>query len=172
MFSPPANRTKLQSRHAVGRDGAVEELMCQRRDVGVVSEAVFAQKHVSDSRRGSRSKHRADVDGHVEQAEAAVAFRGVFRVIVEVSDHHLQVAFEEARAYGDAQQGDDHHGERHAACGVFLRKQQQIARKHHQDAGDDGLSEAPELIGDVAAYDRHEIDRGEEDAVKLSGRLC
>ena len=32
----------LQSRRSVEGDGAVEELMCQRRDVGVVGQSVFA----------------------------------------------------------------------------------------------------------------------------------
>ena len=52
---------------------------------------------------GGRSEEGADVDGHVEEGEAGVAFLGVFRVVVEVTDHDLEVALEEAGTETDQQ---------------------------------------------------------------------
>lgn len=74
-------------------------------------------------------------------------------------------------AYRDADQGNNHHCQRHSADSVFLQKQKHVADEHHDDAGDDSLAVAPELIGDEAADDWHEINGSEETAVQLSGRL-
>ena len=76
-----------------------------------------------------------------------------------------------AGADSDADQGDNHHCQRHSADSVFLQKQKHVADEHHNDAGDDSLAVAPELISDEAADNRHEINGSEETAVQLSGSL-
>ena len=157
----------LQLRGVVSRDGAVEELVCQRGDVGLVDEAGLGEEAVGDGCGGSGGKHGADVDGHVEEAEGAVAFRRVLRVVVEVTDEHLQVAFEQARTYGDEEQGTQHQRQTETV-GSRGDGEADVARKHDADAGDDALAVAV-LVGQDAAYDGHEIDQRQEDGVNLTG---
>ena len=58
--------------------------------------------HHLDGRR--RCKHCADVDGHVEKAEAAVTFVRKLRGIVEFAYDHLQVTLKQARAQTDEEE--------------------------------------------------------------------
>ena len=157
----------LQLGGVVGRDGAVQELVCQRGDVGLVDEAGLGEEAVGDGRGGSGGKHGADVDGHVEEAEGAVAFRRVLRVVVEVTHKHLQVAFEQARTHGDKEQGAQHQSQAEAV-GRCRDGEADVARKHDADTRDDALAVA-DLVGQDAAYDGHEIDQRQEDGVDLTG---
>ena len=92
---------------------------------------------------------------------------GVFRVVVEVAHHYLQVAFEEAGTYGNQEEGAQHQGD---AQGIGRRgdRQGQIACEHYADAGDHAFSVA-DLIGQDTAHNGHEVHKGEEDGVHLAG---
>ena len=148
-------------------DGAVQELVRQGGDVGLVDEAGLAQELVRDGRRGGRSEHRADVDGHIEQREGGIALGGILRVIVEIAHQHLQIALEQARADGDERQGTDHQGD---AEGVGRGRDGKayVAGEHDGDTGHDALAVA-DLVGQPAAHDGHEIHRRKEDGVNLAG---
>ena len=148
-------------------DGAVQELVREGGDVGLVDEAGLAQELVRDGRRGGRSEHRADVDGHIEQREGGIALGGILRVVVEIAHQHLQVALEQARADGDQRQGADH---QHDAEGVGRSRdgQAHVAGEHDGDTGHDALAVA-DLVGQHAAHDGHEVHRREENRVNLAG---
>ena len=151
----------------VRADGAVEQLVRQGGDVGLVDEAGLAEEAVGDGRRGGRGEHRADVDRHVEQAERRIALGGIFRIVIQVAHHHLEVALEQARAHADEEQGADHQG--HAqAVGGRRDGEGEVADEHHADAGDHALAET-DLVGEPAADNGHEVDEGEENRVELAG---
>ena len=118
-------------------------------------------------------EHRADVDGHIEEAEGGITLGRIFRVIVQIAHEHLQVAFEEARTHGDQQQGAYHQGEGEAAAGECVRRygEAQVAGEHHAYACDDALAET-DLVCQPAADYRHKIDCSEENCVKLTGSSC
>ena len=79
----------------------IEILMSERWNLWYVGETCFAEEEVGDFCCCHRSEHRADVDCHIEKAEAIVAEWTVFSLVVEVADHDLKVAFEETCSYRD-----------------------------------------------------------------------
>ena len=91
----------LESRKCLGRDGAIKVLMRQRRNLRHIAEASLAEEQIRDLGCRDGREHGADVDGHVEQAEAIVTESTVFGLIVKVTHHHLQVTLEQTRADGD-----------------------------------------------------------------------
>ncbi len=155
--------------HVAGGIRILEEFVGQRRYVGVVEETVLFQLPVGDGRSGRRCVHRADVDGHVEDAECAVAFGAVTRVVVEVTYHYLQVAFEKARADADQYEGSDERNQRDGT--LRGNGHEQVAQEHDHDTQRDHLA-VSELIGKDTADERHEIDPGKEKAVELACLGC
>ncbi len=126
---------------------------------------------VGEGGGGGGSEHRADVDGHVEEAESGIALGGVLGVVVEITHEHLQVALEQTCSYGDQQQGPDHQGEGESAGGEGVGRdgEAEISEEHHAYARDDALSEA-DLVGEPAADYGHEIDCCQENGIELAGR--
>ena len=55
-----------------------------------------------------RSEKGADVDRHIEDGKGRIALAGIFRTVVKIADHYLQVAFEETRTKTDEDQGCEH----------------------------------------------------------------
>ena len=149
-------------RHLVAQ---FEILVGQGRDLSVVDQTVLGQEVVGDPLGHARSEHGADVDRHIEDREGVVTLCLVGRIVVEVAHQHLKVALEEARTAGDQRQRAEHHRLAREARSRRDREQR-IARKHHEDSQRDHLSEA-EPVGQDAAEEGHEVDRGEEDAVDL-----
>ena len=121
--------------------------------------------HLDGCGRGEKG---ADVDGHVEEAEAGVALVGVFRIVVEVTDHNLQVALEEAGAETDQRQRQ-HHEEQGGRPSSHRDGQEEIAEEHHGDADHDHLAET-EFVGEDASHEREEIHQTEESTVNETGR--
>ena len=80
--------------------GSVEISVADGGQVGLIDEALCRHGFVAHVGGHSRSEHRAYVDEHVEDRESRVALSGIFGAVIEVADHHLQVAFEEACAGG------------------------------------------------------------------------
>ena len=149
---------------------AVEALVRQGGDVGLVDETGLGQVAVRQRGRRRRGEHGAEVDGHVEQGEAGVPLGAVFGIVVQVAGHDLEVALEQARAHGDEEQGADHHGEGEAAVGEGVGRdgQGKIAQEHHGNTCDDALSET-DLVRKPSAEHRHEIDGCEENGIELAG---
>ena len=152
----------------MGRDGAIEVLVGQRRNLRHIGVARFSQEEVGDFGGRHGGKHRADVDGHVEKAEAIVAESAVFGLVVEVAHHHLEIALEQARSNGNQGQSREH-GDFGGGCG-HRYGQQQVAEKHHDDSRADHLA-ITETVGQHTTYEGHEVDATEEDAVNITS-LC
>ena len=111
---------------------------------------------VHDLDGGRRGKEGADVDGHVEDGECGVALAFQLGVVVEVTDHDLQVALEEAGAYADHEQGGEH--EHHGGDAVSGGDgEHEVAQEHDDDARSDALAVA-DAVGQGAAHKRQEID--------------
>ena len=114
-----------------------------------------------------RGEKGADVDGHVEERETAVPLGGILGIVVQVTDHHLEVALEQAGAEADQQQGREHAHEGDGAASERNGKEQ-VAQEHDEDAGRDHLPET-EFVGEDTADQREEIDQHQERAVNGSG---
>ena len=114
-----------------------------------------------------RPSKGADVDGHVEQAEGAVPLGGILRVVVQIAHQHLQIAFEQARADGNHEEGAQHEHDAHGigSCGDG---EGQVTGEHDADAGDHALSVA-DLIGQDTAHYGHEIHQSQENGIYLAG---
>lgn len=149
---------------------ATENLVCESRDVGFVDETALAQPEVHEIGCGCWGEHRAEVDGHVEEAERGVASGGILRIVVEVANHYLEVALEQTRTEGYEHQGKHHEGERHAATlkRADRHGETYVAEEHHGHTGDYTFAVA-NLVGEDAADNRHEIDGSQEDSIELSG---
>jgi len=147
---------------------AVEELVGEGRDVGVVKEGLFGQDPVADHFGGGGGQHRTDVDAHVKDTESAVAIGGIFRGFIHLAHQRLEVAFEETGAEGDDGQGGDDQAE--ALIHRRGDRQQHITDEHHHQADADGLAEAEHPVGDEAAQQREKVDEEHEDTVDLAGR--
>ena len=89
---------------------------------------------ISHSPQSCRSgKERANVDGHIENAESRVAIGSIARVVVKIAGKHLQIALKEARTQAHKAESATHsHKSRHIA--TQRQSQEQIAQKHHYDA--------------------------------------
>ena len=77
-------------------------------NVCIVNEVRLSEEEVGDILGHRRSEHGADVDGHVEKTESRIPLGFIFRVIIKVSDEHLQVAFEKPGTQGDESQRSEH----------------------------------------------------------------
>jgi len=115
-----------------------------------------------------RSEERTDVDGHIEDRETVVTLGSIAGIVIELTDHHLQVALEERRADRDQQQGGSHHRDSsHAIAGGH--GEEQIADEHDEDAKRHTAPEA-DLVSHGTADDRQEIDEHEERGVDSTGQ--
>ena len=108
-----------------------------------------------------RSKHGADVDGHVEERKCGIAAIGILRVVVQIAHHHLQIAFEQACAQRDEQQRRNHENHRHDDAAIVDaahgNSQQHITQKHNENA--DGYTfTVTDFVGKNATDQRQEID--------------
>ena len=114
-----------------------------------------------------RGEEGADVDGHVEEGEAGVAFLRILGIVVEVTDHDLEVALEEAGAETDQQQRQ-HHEEQRDRVSAHRDGQEEVAEEHDGDADDHHLAET-ELVGEDTAHEGEEVHHAEEGAVDEAG---
>ena len=117
---------------------------------------------------GRRGEHRADIDGHVEKAEAAVALVGILGRVVEAAYHYLQVAFEQARAEAHEDKGQSHGDNCHVVA-AHGNGEQQVADEHDEDARRHHLAET-EAVGRDAADDRQEIHKHQECGINTAGK--
>ena len=116
-----------------------------RREAGVVAVVVLEP---SGHQRGEEG---ADVHGHVEQLEAAVAPRVV--IVVEAADDRGQVRLDEPRPDGDADDPDPRQGRPGD-------RQADVAGHDDEAAVEGGQPRADDTVGEDAAGDRQEIDGG------------
>ena len=166
-IAPDGRSQALQLGERLGRHvgACLKVLVGQRRNLAVVGQAVLSQEVVGDPGSHRGGEHRTDVDGHVEDREGAVALGRIGRIVVEVADHHLEVTLEQTRAACDERQCGEHQRLSPEARPGGDR-QQGVSAEHHEDAERHHLPES-ELVGQDTAEERHEIDRGEENAVNL-----
>ncbi len=147
---------------------ALEELVGQGRDAGVVGQSGPAHDPVAHGRGGRGSEHGPDVDAHVEDVEGPVAHGPVLGIVIEVADQGLQVALEQAGAQGDHGQGGDDQAE--ARVHRRGQGQQEITREHDDQAQRDGLAVTQEAVGQEAAQKREDVDADQEGGVHGAGR--
>ncbi|OPZ81938.1 MAG: hypothetical protein BWY77_00413 [bacterium ADurb.Bin431] len=147
---------------------AIEELVGEGRDMGVIEEGFFSQDPVADHLGGGGGQHGADIDAHVKDAEGAVALGGVLGRFIHLAHQSLEVALEEPGAEGNNRQGGDDQTETlvHGRWDC----QHHIADEHHYQAYTDGLAETQHPVGDDAAQKGEEVDEEHKDAVDLAGR--
>ena len=117
---------------------------------------------------GCRGEHRADIDGHIEEAEAAVALVGILGRVVEAAHHDLQVAFEQARAEAHEDKGKSH-GDNSHIIAAHGNGEQQVADEHDEDARRHHFAET-ETVGCDAADDRQEIHEHQECRINTAGK--
>ena len=139
-----------------GTHRAADILVAEGRKVGIVEESLRAEPPVAHAHGGERCEHRADVDEHVENLEARVAQFGILFVVVKLPHERLEVAFEQTVAEGDHHQCADHHGLRRNGG----NHQRGIPRRHHQNTRDDRPLIVAQPVGDQAADERQDVDRG------------
>ena len=156
-----------QTGDVVCGDTAVQRLVCEGGDGGLVDEAGLAHEAVGDGGGSRRCEHGADVDGHVEQREGAVTLGAVLGVVVEVAHQHLQVALEQAGTHGNHEEGAQHERDAHGV-GSGGDGKGQVTGEHDADTGDDTLA-VTNLVGQDTAHDGHEVHEGQEDGVDLAG---
>ena len=107
----------LQAGDRGAAHAAVQVGVAHGRQAAVVGEALGLEEPVADGGGDEGGEESADVDAHVEDHEGGVAQLGILRVVVQLADHRLQVALEEAVAEGDDEQADQGEGQRHARYG-------------------------------------------------------
>ena len=134
----------------------VNVLMGEGRYVRIVGKPLFPHKVIGYLGCHRRSEEGTDVDCHVEDGEGRVPLCRIFRVIVEVSDHYLQVAFEQSCSQGNHDQGGYH---KHYGPGAAPRRYGKagVSGKHHDDAGGYHLA-VSEFVSEPASEYRQEID--------------
>ena len=169
----------------VAGDGSVAEFG----QVGIVQESVGLQPPLTEERRDERRDETADVDEDIEDLEAGVplllgrlqglgAFLGRFDliVVVHLADDGLEISLEQAVAEGD--QGQGQAGEGKQPCGVGGRGrdgdgQEDVTRRHDDQALLDGALVVLGAVGDDAAHQGEHIDGGVEDGVdQAAGRIA
>ena len=148
-----------------GTHRAADILVAEGRKVGIIEESLRAEPPVAHAHGGERCEHRADVDEHVENLETRVAQFGILFVVVKLSHERLEVTFEQAVAEGDHHQGADHHGLRSNAG----NHQRGIPHRHHQDTRDDRPLIVAQPVGDQAADERQNVDRGIKKRIDFPG---
>ena len=138
--------------------------------VGGVSVKADGDGPLADLDGGGRGEEGADIDGHVEQGEAGIPLGGKLGLVVEVTYHHLEVAFEQACSEAYQDEGGNH-GYQGGGASSQRDGKQQVAQEHDDDAGGDHLPEA-EFIGHDTSDEGEEVHQHEEGTVDGSRRSC
>jgi hypothetical protein len=162
------------------REGKLDDDRDQHADAGgQEADAPAIGRVLAERRAHERREERARVDAHVEDHEGAVAARVALRV--EVADHRRDVGLEEAVADAHQQQAQvearRRRGESDAergqgkgtrgAHGVERCGEQELARRHHESADDDGLALAEPVVGDPSAEYRRQVDEAGVPGIEL-----
>ena len=133
--------------------------MCQRRYLGHIAEACFAQHIVGHGSSGSRSEQGADVDCHIEQTESGITFRAILRSIIQITYHYLQISLEKSGSQSNQGKSAEHGIQSDIGC--HRDSQQHITGKHDNDTGSNHLA-ITEFIGQDTSDKRHEIHSCQE----------
>ena len=120
--------------------------------------------HHCDSR--SRSKQGTDVDGHIENTESRVTLGSIFGVIIQITNHNLQITFKQSGSAADHQQSGKHGNHTHSS-GSHRKRQKHISGKHGNDTDGNHLS-ITELIGKNTSNKREEINQSQENRINIS----
>ena len=116
---------------------------------------------------GGGGKHGTDVDGHIEEREATVALVGIFRVVIQTSDHHLEVALEESCAETDENKGETH-GRSSNEIAAEGHGKDEITDEHDENSRRHHATEAETVSGNTSD-DGEEIDHHEECGIHTTG---
>ena len=134
--------------------------MCDGRNLRIIDEPGFSEEEVGDSLCHRRSEHCADIDGHIEEAECGIPLGGIFRVVIEVAHHHLEISLEQSCADCDEGKGSEHQN----LAGEVRRcrnGEAEISEEHH--AYSDGYaSSVSDLVGKHSSEQWHEVHACEE----------
>ena len=95
--------------------------------VHACAQTLLCPSHDLHGRR--RCEHGTDVDRHVEQRESGVAAVRIGGIVIEVADHHLQIALEKTRTETDEHQSSDHACHRY--CGTAVLHAAHRNRQEH-----------------------------------------
>ena len=108
----------------------------------------------------SGSKECTDVDGHIEERESRVALACHFGRSVEITDHHLEVAFEKACADADECKCTNHgtNGSTTIAEGY---SQKHVTKEHDADADFHHFA-ISKFVGKDAANKWQEVNEHQE----------
>ena len=138
-------------------------------DVCVVAQLSAFERPVGNSLSHRGSKHCTDVDSHIEEAECRVTFGRVLRIVVEVTYHYLEVAFEQTGTDSNKCQSTKHQNFTHQVC-LGGNRQAEVAGEHYADTQGYAFTIA-KFVGQDTAEEGHEVNAGKEDRVDL-GCLC
>lgn len=155
-------------------DTSSDALMAESREVGVVGEAILSEPPAAEERSHERSDQTTDIDKHIENLEAAVAFALSDReslgalfgclgleIIVHLTDDSLEVALEKAVTEGDEE--ESHAGKREQPTDISSSSQDRdsqddVARSHHQEARLDRTLIVLGTVGDDTADETQDVD--------------
>ena len=144
---------------------------CKREVVSIVAcEAEILLCPILDSHSSSRCEQCADVDSHVEQRECRVTLRRVLRVVVEITNHNLQVTLEEACTYCDEEQCTNHCNHSQGIA-TERQREEEVSEEHNRDTDGNHLT-ITKLIGQDTTEERHEIYKTEESTVNCTCYTC
>ena len=141
--------------------------MREGRYVGVVHQAGFAEEEVGYSLGCGRGEHRAYVYRHVEKAESRIPLGCEFRTVIEVPDHHLEVAFEKPCPGSYQGQGPEHGDLAHCVC-LCRDGKAQVPDEHDGETDGDAFA-VPYLVSQYTPDKRHEIYCRKKASVYLCG---
>ena len=154
--------------HGRAAVSCAQPLMAELRKVGIVGESLLAEPPVADTDGDERSEETSDVYEHVEDLETHVAFLGVFLIVVELSDHCLEVAFEQTVTECDDKEAETCQGQDDGHVGDWSLGRpcnDEIAHGHQDKTCQDSSFVVPGPVGDDASYECQQIDGRIEDGV-------
>ena len=128
---------------------------------------MVAEVDIGDFLGHCRGEHCADVDGHIEEAEGGVTLRGIFRVVIEIADEDLEIAFEESCAYGYEGKSAEHY-QLSGESGSGRDCKTEVAEKHYGNTDGDTFA-VTDFVGEDSSEERHEIHTRKEDGIYLTG---
>jgi len=99
----------FQGSFVFSRNVSVQKLVSQRRQLGDIGKTSLPQNIIRNLRCCGRRIHGTDVNGHIEDAKRRIAFRLVFRRIVQIANQDLQVSLKQTRTNSNQSQSTEHH---------------------------------------------------------------
>lgn len=145
-----------------------QKSVAKSRKLGIIHQAVLTEPPAAEQGSYEGSHNATKIDKDIENLETGITLRSIARIVVQLSDNGLKVAFEKAVAECDEEQRTA--SKRKKPCLILGscengERQYDITDSHDNKTGNDGSFVVLRSVGNDTAYEAKHIDTGVEERI-------